>query len=335
MPDQTISTRPTRLVISRPTTKPDENSFAADVRAGLTARPKSLPPKYFYDELGSHLFEAICHLPEYYLTRAESEILRRYADEMTGRLPGPVSLVELGSGSSVKTRYLIKALLARQPRLRYQPIDISASMLEVSAHELLKDYPELWITAQASDYTRGLGSIDRGDARSILVLFLGSNIGNYDPDEALCLLRQIRLSLRAGDGLLIGVDLKKSAAVLEVAYADALGVTAAFNLNLLLRINRELGADFNLAQFRHQAVYNRELGRVEMHLVSRAPQTIRIPTLGLQIGFGEGETIHTENSYKYDLPQLDSLAREVGFRPDAVWLDSQERFSCHFLGAVD
>jgi len=334
MPDQMMSTQPQRFVIRQSTPSRSEDGFAADVRAGLTAQPKALPPKYFYDELGSHLFEAICHLPEYYLTRAETEILKRYAGEMVGRLDGSVTLVELGSGSAVKTRHLIEALLARQGRLCYQPIDISATMLEQSAYGLLKDYPSLQIAAQASDYTQGLGLAGRGDAQKVLVLFLGSNIGNYDPGEALTLLREVRRVLRAGDGLLVGVDLKKSPAVLEAAYADALGVTAAFNLNLLLRINRELGADFDLAQFEHRAVYNRELGRVEMHLVSRTTQTVNISGLGLKVKLEAAETIHTENSYKYDLQQVAALAQETGFRRDGVWLDSQERFSCHLLLAV-
>jgi len=326
--------RPTRLVIHRSTPDRSEPGLAVDARIGLTAQPKTLPPKYFYDELGSHLFEAICHLPEYYLTRAETEILKRYADEMVSRLPGPISLVELGSGSAVKTRYLIAALLARQANLHYQPIDISPTILEQSAGNLLKDYSGLRITAQAGDYTQGLELIERGDDETILVLFLGSNIGNYDPGEALTLLREVRQVLRAGDGLLLGADLKKFARVLEAAYDDALGVTAAFNLNLLLRLNRELGADFDLTRFEHRAVYRQELGRVEMHLVSRVAQTINLRGLGLKVEMKQAETIHTENSYKYDQQQLTALAEAAGFRRNQVWLDAREQFSCNLWVAA-
>jgi dimethylhistidine N-methyltransferase len=299
----------------------------ADVYAGLTAQPKTLPSKYFYDELGSHLFEALCHLPEYYLTRAETEILKRYANTIVNRLPGSLSLIELGSGSAIKTRYLIEALLARQPRLHYQPIDISATMLKQSSRELQRDYPHLRITPQANDYTQGLGGIERVEGERMLVLFFGSNIGNYAPDEALALLREVRRALRTGDGLLLGADLKKSAATLEAAYDDALGVTAAFNLNLLLRLNRELDADFDLAHFEHRAIYHRELGRVEMHLVSRAAQVIHLGAIGLTVKMQEGETIQTENSYKYDHPQLVALAQAAGFKHEATWLDARERFS--------
>ncbi|HZS06160.1 MAG TPA: L-histidine N(alpha)-methyltransferase [Blastocatellia bacterium] len=311
-----------------------ESSFAADVRVGLTARPKRLPPKYFYDDLGSHLFEAICHLPEYYPTRSEAEILQRYAGEIAGSLPGPVSVVELGSGSSVKTRYIIEALMARQGQLLYQPIDISATMLEQSAHTLLKDYPSLRIAAQARDYTKGLGALERDHDEAVLALFLGSNIGNYDPQAAQGLLRQVRHSLRAGDGLLLGADLKKSTEILEAAYNDALGVTAAFNLNLLSRINRELDADFDLKKFEHRAFYNREQGRIEMHLVSRGAQTIRIRGIRLTVEMQAGETIHTENSYKYDFEQLTGLAAATGFRVAQVWLDAGERFSSNLWLAV-
>ncbi len=319
----------TRLILHHSTLSHPESNFADDVRAGLTGHPKTLKPKYFYDALGSHLFEAICHLPEYYLTRAETEIFKRYGREITGRIAGPVSLVELGSGSATKTRYLIEALLARQPYLHYQPIDISATMLQQSAHELLKDYPTLRITAWAGDYTKGLSFIERREAGSLMVLFLGSNIGNYDPPEAIKLLKTVRQVLHDGDGLLLGADLKKDPAMLEAAYNDALGVTAAFNLNLLLRINRELEADFNLAQFEHRANYNQARGRIEMNLVSRCAQIINIRRIALQVEMKEGERIHTENSYKYDHQQLAALAEEAGFKSDRMWFDDDKRFSCN------
>lgn len=330
MPSVVIS----RFVIHQSSSQWNHNRFADDVRLGLTAKPKSLPPKYFYDALGSQLFEAICLLPEYYLTRAETEIFERHAAEIVAQMPGSASIVELGSGSSIKTRLLIEAILARQTELYYQPIDISETILEQSASKLLGDYQNLHITAHISDYTNGLSSIARRDGERVLVLFLGSNIGNYTPDEARQLLGQIRGALRGGDGLLLGADLKKSSAIIEPAYNDALGVTAAFNLNLLLRINRELDADFDPARFEHRAIYQEKEGRVEIHLVSRATQSVRINKIGLQIEFDEGEIIHTENSYKYDLAQLYALAEERGFRPQRTWFDSEKRFSCNFWLAI-
>src|SRR5205085_10214572 len=216
---------------------------------------KTLPPKYFYDALGSQLFEAICLLPEYYLTRAETEIFERYAAEIVLQLPSPVGLIELGSGSSIKTRLLIEAILAHQAELHYQPMDISAFILEMSAEALLGNFDRLRITGHVGDYTRGLGEIERQAGERLLALFLGSNIGNYTIAEARDLLRTIRKALQPGDGLLLGADLKKSVEVLIPAYSDSLGVTAAFNLNLLARINRELDADFDLSQFQHRALY--------------------------------------------------------------------------------
>ncbi len=319
-----------RLVIHQSTSQDKQSSFAEDVRAGLTARPKTLPPKYFYDDLGSQLFEAICLLPEYYPTRAEAEIFHRHATEIVSQLPAPVGVVELGSGSSVKTRLLIEAILARQPELHYQPMDISASILQHSAEKLLGEYNRLSITGHVGDYTRGLDSIVRRQGEGLLALFLGSNIGNYTPEAAQALLQTIRGTLRTGDGLLLGADLKKSLDVLIPAYDDPLGVTAAFNLNVLARINRELDANFNLKNFQHQAVFNHEAGRMEMHLVSSSAQTVTINALDLQIEFQPGETIHTENSCKYDLPQLAALAEETGFQPMKTWLDGERRFSCNF-----
>ncbi|MGH9837883.1 MAG: L-histidine N(alpha)-methyltransferase [Blastocatellia bacterium] len=324
-----------RLAIHRTAAATEQNGFAGDVRAGLTAMPKTLPPKYFYDPLGSRLFEAICHLPEYYLTRAETEIFETHATAIVAEAASPVTVVELGSGSSIKTRLLIEALLARQGDLHYQPIDISETILVESALKLLGDYASLHITAQAADYTRGLGAIARHAGERVLVLFLGSNIGNYKPTEARALLHEVRRNLQAGDGLLLGVDLKKSAAILEPAYDDALGVTAAFNLNLLAHINRELDADFDVRRFRHRSRFNEAQSRIETHLVSCMAQTINIRKLDLTVEFGEGETIHTEYSYKYDLEMLSTLARDCGFESRRTWFDSQQRFSCNFWVAVE
>jgi L-histidine Nalpha-methyltransferase len=312
--------------------------FAGDVRRGLTAEKKFLPPKYFYDDLGSQLFEAICRLPEYYLTRAESEIFARRAEEIAGLAArgSAVTLFELGSGSATKTRRVVEALLRRQARLTYVPVDISKPALEASAHALLRDYPALTVEAYAGDYDAALPRLSENlDAGSrALVLFLGSNIGNFDRAEAGDFLRRVRRVLRGGDAVLVGADLKKDPAVLEAAYDDALGVTAAFNLNLLARINRELEADFQLRAFRHVALYDEERGRVEMHLESTRAQAVRIRALGLDVNFREGERIHTENSYKYDLAGLSALAAETGFRIARTWLDGGERFSSNlFVGA--
>ncbi|HKQ90340.1 MAG TPA: L-histidine N(alpha)-methyltransferase [Blastocatellia bacterium] len=334
MPDTGKSVSTPRLVIHQSISSNDQSGFAEDVRAGLTATPKTLKPKYLYDALGSVLFEAICLLPEYYLTRAETEIFERRAAEIVAQLPAPTTVVELGSGSSIKTRLLIEAILARQPKLCYQPIDISETILEQSAKQLLEDYPRLQITAHAADYTRAIVSIARGDGEKVLALLLGSNIGNYNPDEARELLRQIHGALRPGDGLLLGADLKKSRETLEAAYNDALNLTAAFSRNLLLRINRELNADFDLKQFKHRAFFNEEQSRIEIHLVSGAEQKVNIrhgeSKPALEVDFKQGETIHTENSYKYDLEALAALARATGFTPSRVWFDSGERFSCNF-----
>lgn len=309
-------------------------TFASDVKAGLTSQPKKLAPKYFYDELGSQLFEAICYLPEYYLTRSETEILQHYASDIVSQLPSPLRLVELGSGSSVKTRYLLEAALQRQPTLVYQPIDISENMLSQSARRLELDYPNLRVQGQVRDYTTGLGKIARGEKETVLVLFLGSNIGNYDPPAARALLRQVRHSLRKGDALLLGADLKKSPAILEPAYDDSLGVTAAFNLNLLARINRELQADFDLKTFAHHAFYNADLGRIESHLVSQIAQEVHLRALNLTVKFQQGEAIHTENSWKFDLPGLKNLASYAGFDAVQSWTDQAGNFSCNLWRAV-
>ncbi len=314
-----------------------ERSFAEDTRRGLTSDPKVLFPKYFYDALGSRLFEAICELPEYYLTRAETEILQRSASEIAGALDGPVRLVELGSGDGRKTRLLIEALVARQGGLEYLPIDVSRSAVEQSVERLLRAFPELTVTAFVAEYQAGLRAL-RGErvppGLRTLALFLGSTIANLDPGERIALLREIRGVLRPGDGLLLGVDLRKSESVLLPAYDDALGVTASFNLNLLLRINRELGGGFDLGAFRHRARWNRELGRIEAHLESLREQTVPIRDLGLQVRFATGETIHTESSYKLDLGQVAEMAAAGGFALRRTWTDRGGRFASNLLGAV-
>ncbi|HYO90287.1 MAG TPA: L-histidine N(alpha)-methyltransferase [Pyrinomonadaceae bacterium] len=325
-----------RLIIHDLASTKALTSFAEDVRAGLLSGPRRLFPKYFYDELGSQLFEAICLLPEYYLTRAEDEIIERYAGEIVAEVPGRKRLVEMGSGSASKTRRIIEAILKEQQELLYIPVDISATALETSSRVLLQGYPRLSINALAGDYYGGLkalGSTRSQENARTLALFLGSNIGNFDREEARDFLRALRRVLRDGDSLLLGADLKKERDVLEAAYDDSLGVTAAFNLNLLARINRELGADFDLRAFRHFVRYDEEAGRVEIYAKSLRAQVVRIESLGLELRFEEGELIHTENSYKYDMEDLSRLAAETGFAVSRTWLDSMKRFSSNLFVA--
>lgn len=300
-------------------------SFAEDVRRGLSANPKVLQPWYFYDALGSALFGAICELPEYYLTRAETEILCRFGPDIARALRAPERLVELGSGDARKTRLLIEALLARSPELTYVPVDVDPGILEISARELLASFPSLRVEAICADYRHASEVISPGGHTA--VLFLGSSIGNHDPRSAAALLREVRQVLDPGDIFLLGADLQKATEIVEPAYNDALGVTAAFNLNLLARINRELGGHFDLASFEHRAFLNEGESRVEMHLVSREAQAVRIDALSTDFRFTKGETIHTENSYKYDERDLRTLAREGGFAIEQIWTDSRKWFA--------
>jgi L-histidine Nalpha-methyltransferase len=328
-----------RFAIHRLALGGDSSAFASDVRAGFTRTAKSLPPKYFYDELGSRLFEAICWLPEYYLTRAESEILRTSSPEIVTAFEGPVRLLELGSGSAEKTRYLIEALLAKQPQLHYLPVDISDSSLELASQRLLRLYPGLRITAFAADYFTALQALAKrvpADRRCRTVaVFLGSNIGNFGREESREFLHAVRKLLHPKDALLLGADLKKSPDILIPAYSDALGVTAAFNRNLLSRINRELGGNFDVKKFRHSAFYNDELGRIEIHLVSVENQIVRIRAIDLEVSFEKGESIRTENSYKFDPDQLAVLARDTGFSLARTWFDHAHLFSFNMFVAED
>lgn len=305
--------------------------FANDVRTGLTAPRKRLSCRYLYDATGSALFEAICEAPEYYLTRAEQAILAAHADEVAAACPPGTTLVELGSGSAKKTRTLIAALLRQMTRLRYVPIDISRAALVESAEGLVLDYPQLTIQAIAAEYSTGLRRLQETGDQPKLVLWLGSNIGNFDRGEAARFLGDVRAALAVPDRLLVGVDLRKAPAVLEAAYDDAAGVTARFNLNLLARINRELGGDFDLTRFVHRARWNALKGRVEMHLESRARQRVRIGTLDLEVSFAAGETIFTESSYKYSSAELESLAHRAGFAVAARWFDPERKFALALL----
>jgi L-histidine Nalpha-methyltransferase len=308
-------------------------AFAEDVRAGLTASPKRLHCRYFYDRAGSLLFEEICELPEYYLTRAEREIFLSHADAIAARVPAGVTLVELGSGSAVKTRLVIEALRRRRHGFRYVPIDISGTILEESSRALLAEYPDLQIVAIAGEYEDGVARLGTATTPPRLVLWLGSNIGNFSRGEAAEFLARIRARLAPEDRLLCGIDLRKDPAVLERAYDDARGVTARFNLNLLVRINRELGGHFDPAAFRHRAVYDEEEGRVAMYLVSARRQRVTIDRLGLAVSFDEGEAMHTEDSFKYSPDEIGRVAQHAGFDIETRWVDSGGRFSLNLLSS--
>ena len=302
---------------------------ASAVREGLTARRKSLPPWLFYDEAGSRLFEQITGLSEYYLTRTERSILAAHSGEMIRRAAGDahLRLVELGAGSADKTRLLLTAALARQPQVVYQPVDVSVSALDEACTRIENELPCVRLRPQAMDFTRELDLEACRDGERRLVLFIGSSIGNFEPADAAALLRRVRAHLNPGDGFLLGVDLRKDVSTLIAAYDDADGVTAAFNLNLLERLNRELGAEFDPDTFEHRAIWNGAASRIEMHLVSERPQRVAIAALGLTIPFGPGETIHTENSYKFAPGEPESLLQRASFAPMQTWTDPQQWFA--------
>jgi L-histidine N-alpha-methyltransferase len=330
-----LQTLSQRFIVHDLTKEDGQTNFARDVRAGLSSSPKQLFPKYLYDELGSRLFEAICRVDEYYLTRAEDEILTTHADEIVAAIPNCETLIELGSGSAEKTRKIIDAFLRRQSDLLFVPVDISSSTLEESSHALLDEYPSLKIRAYAADYFQALDALPPLGNKPVLVLFLGSNIGNFERDEAPTFLRAIRRVLRKGDALLLGADLKKEAATLEAAYNDSLGVTRAFIVNELGRINRELGANFDLWAYGLRSFYNDAVGRVEVYLESLREQTVEIHRLKMSVRFAAGERIHVENAYKYDFEDLRELGHQTGFTLGRTWLDEAKRFSSNLLVAVD
>ena len=306
------------------------SSFARDIIAGLTARPKRLPPKYFYDETGARLFEQITALPEYYLTRCELEILRERARDIARFFPAPSALVEFGSGSSKKMRILLAAAPAIAA---YAPVDISSEMLIQEANELRRDYPRLAVLPVEADFTKPFALPAAAAGMAHTGFFPGSTIGNFEPDEARAFLRHAGRMLGSGAALIIGVDLVKDPSILHAAYNDEAGLTAKFNLNLLTRINRELGGNFDMASFEHRAFYNSERHRIEMHLVSKKLQKVSVA--GRDIEFRAGETIHTENSYKYTLEHFTALARSAGWASVAVWTDVGKNFSIHALTFED
>ena len=309
---------------------PRAAGFSEDVLAGLALPQKSIPPKYFYDEQGCRLFEAICELPEYYLTRTEMAILRGNIAEIAQFVGPDAELIEFGSGVQAKTRILIQAL---QTQL-YVPIDIAIDTLRTSSSELARRFPFLNIVGICADHTRPIALPEFAGVpiRRKMIFFPGSTIGNFTPAEALVFLRQARKMAGAGGVLLIGVDLKKDKATLDAAYADSGGVTEQFNLNLLHRINRELAADFQVKRFRHKAFYDPILGRVEMHLESLYSQFVHVA--GQRFDFAPGETVHTEISCKYSIAEFQELGKRAGFSPEKVWTDPEQLFSVHGMVAA-
>jgi L-histidine Nalpha-methyltransferase len=306
--------------------------FAVDVRDGLTRKAqKELLSKYLYDDIGSALFEVICHLPEYGLTRADERVLQRYADQIVDSLDAPVAVAELGSGSGKKTRWILEELCRRQ-RTSYYPVEISHSALAMCEREL-KDIDSISIVGFEREYLDGLLEVaaQRKLGERLLVLFLGSTIGNFDRSAGVKFLAEVRRILEAGDYLLLGTDLEKPHSQLLRAYDDELGVTAAFNLNLLARINRELDADFDLTQFAHVAKINSSVRSVEMHLRSKRRQIVSIPAAEVVVEFREGETIWTESSHKYSVQEVFEIADQAGFACHAQWIDQQWPFAENLL----
>jgi L-histidine Nalpha-methyltransferase len=310
-----------------------DERVATAVREGLTSRPKRLPAWLFYDHAGSRLFDAITELDEYYLTRTERGIFSLASDEIVdqARDGRRLRVAELGAGSAEKTRLLLRAAAQRHGAVVYEPIDVSASALDVARRRIEREIPGVTVTPRVMDYTDGdghrfhLGAVDPDERR--LVLYIGSSIGNFEPTEAARLLRRVRAGLEIGDCMLLGVDLVKDEAMLVAAYDDAQGVTAAFNRNVLVRLNRELDADFDVETFAHRAVWNQLKSRMEMHLVSRCDQQVNLDELDMTIEFAAGETIHTENSYKYRPGQAEALLAKTGFRAEATWTDPEGWFA--------
>ena len=309
--------------------------FAADVQYYLTQKPRQLPSRYLYDSLGSALFDAICRLPWYGITRAERRLVQTHGREVFDRLKGVSTIVELGSGDGEKLRMLAQVRPRHGLPLAIHLVDVSSSALRTSARTL-SELDDVAIVLHEMTYEAGLEAIAQEPpaAGRALAVFLGSNIGNFDAPGANEFLCAIRRGLRAGDGLLLGADLVKPESVLLAAYDDPLGVTAAFNRNLLVRINRELGADFDIDAFDHRAVWNAEASRVEMHLVARRAQRARIPAADLDVTFGEGECIWTESSYKYEPHAVVTMLEAAGFRHTAQWIDQADRFALTLVEAA-
>ena len=317
------------------------NEFAKEVERGLGDKQKHISPKFFYDKKGSKLFEEICEQPEYYLNRTESQILINSVDEILKIIgEDEISLVELGNGNSLKTRILLGPLLARLKNVSYFPIDVALKMLKKSIADLFREYANLKIYGVCSDYVTGLVRINdfirfkKNVPKRKLIIFLGSSIGNFDPKDALTFLRSIARYVQKNDLLLIGIDLEKDKSILDSAYNDKNGVTAKFNLNVLSRINEELDGEFNVSNFEHKSFYNTNKHRIEMHLISKLDQEVRIGSIGKTFYFKKGETIHTENSYKYSLDRLNNLVGNSGLQIVRNFVDPNKQYSLVLLKKI-
>ncbi|PCI36756.1 MAG: L-histidine N(alpha)-methyltransferase [Rhodospirillaceae bacterium] len=306
--------------------RPDREKFLAEALAGLGATPKTLPSKYFYDDRGSALFDLICELPEYYVTRVETALLGSIADEVATIIGQDAAIIEYGTGSSEKIRILLTAL--NRPAA-FVGVDISGDALLGVTDAMARHFPDMAVHGVCADFTQPLKLPTLAGSGKRVVFFPGSSLGNFDHQQAEDFLANAAKTVGPDGALLIGIDLKKDVDTLNAAYDDAQGITAQFNLNLLTRLNRECGADFDLEDFRHRAFYNAKAGRVEMHLVSLRAQTVSLG--GANIAFTKGETIHTENSYKYSTSEFQDLSRRAGLMPLHVWTDADQLFSLHYL----
>jgi L-histidine Nalpha-methyltransferase len=330
-------------------------AVAGEARTGLSSHPRTLSPWLFYDEAGSRLFEQITQLPEYYLTRSERCIFASYADEIiaaaarpTGNDPAPLlTLIELGAGTATKTGILLAAAVRHQRTVVYQPVDVSVTALEAATENIRDNIPGVTVRCQVADYTSQPLPLNRLPNTRTLALYIGSSIGNFCPDAATAVLSNLRAQLLPGDQLLLGTDLapsncattrRKEIGTILAAYNDAAGVTAAFNRNILGRLNRELGANFNPDAFAHRAIWNAEESRIEMHLVSLTAQRVRIPANStgnaLTLHFKSGETIHTENSYKFTPHRVDELLSSSGFQLTQSWHDPDHHFAVNLATAI-
>jgi L-histidine Nalpha-methyltransferase len=308
---------------------------AVEVLNGLTERPKTLSPWLFYDQKGSQLFEEITELPEYYVTRTERQILAEHAEEIVTAAAGgrDLSMIELGAGTATKTGLLLNAAVGLQGSVTYRPIDVSETALEEARIRLEAELPEVTVEPIVADYTEGMRQNGASHTGRKLVLYIGSSIGNFSPADALEVLRGVRAQLLPGDSLLLGTDMVKDVDTLIAAYDDAAGVTARFNLNVLVRINRELDANFNPNLFRHRALWNEEHSRIEMHLESLLTQKIAISALDMEVRFARGETIHTENSYKFTDERVVALLTRAGFKLRQQWTDPNHWFTVYLAAA--
>lgn len=307
------------------------NEFAEDVRRGLEAADRTLPSRWLYDELGSQIFEEICAVPEYYPTGAEVEILETCGPELDAMLPKKLSVVELGSGSAVKARLVLGALRSRGEGLHYRPVDISQSAVEEAAADLRREFPDLHIEGIAGEYRYGLRHVAEHSGDPMLVMWLGSSLGNFDRAAGQAFVNELAGSFRPQDRFLLGIDLRKDKETVELAYDDPAGVTRRFTLNLITRMNRELGANFDMDGFDHDSHYEIEDGCIVIGLRSLRDQEVRIDALDASYSFAKGEFIHTEYSYKYSPEEIATLADTAGLRIERTWLDHQERFSLQLL----